>query len=51
MFLREAGLAELFGQTNQNISLHIINCFKDKELNENSAVKESLIVQKKVIEA
>jgi hypothetical protein len=46
MILREAGLAELFGQTNQNISLHINNCFKEKRLFKKSTVKKSLTVQK-----
>jgi len=35
-------MAELFGQTKQNISLHISNCFKEKELQSVSVVKESL---------
>jgi hypothetical protein len=35
-------MADLFGQIKQNISLHINNCFKDKELIKNSTVKESL---------
>ena len=39
-------MAELFGQTKQNISLHINNCFKEKELRSVSVVKESLTVQR-----
>ncbi len=39
-------LSELFGVTKQNISLHINNIFKDKELNTNSTIKFFLIVQK-----
>ena len=39
-------MAELFGQTKQNISLHINNCFKEKELYKKATVKESLTVQK-----
>jgi prophage maintenance system killer protein len=35
-------MANLFAQTKQNISLHINNCFKEGELDENSVVKESL---------
>ena len=35
-------MAELFDTTKQNISLHIKNIFEEKELNENSVVKESL---------
>jgi hypothetical protein len=37
-------MATLFGQTKQNISLHINNCFKEKELVSDSAVKESLTI-------
>jgi len=36
----------LFGQTKQNISLHINNCFKEGELEREATVKESLTVQK-----
>ncbi len=32
-----------FGQTKQNISLHINNCFNEGELEPDSVVKESLI--------
>lgn len=35
-------MAELFNTTKQNISLHLLNIFKDKELNENLVVKEFL---------
>jgi len=35
-------LAELFYTSKQNISLHIINVFKDKELDEYSVVKDYL---------
>jgi hypothetical protein len=35
----------LYFLTKQNISLHIQNCFKEKELEKNSTVKEYLIVQ------
>jgi hypothetical protein len=38
-------MAMLFGQTKQNISLHINNCFKEGELEKFSTVKESLTVQ------
>lgn len=41
-WLTQAQMAALFNQTKQNISLHINNCFKEKELNSNSVVKESL---------
>lgn len=35
-------MATLFGQTKQNVSLHINNCFRERELEEISVVKESL---------
>jgi hypothetical protein len=38
-------MASLFGQTKQNISLHINNCFKEGELGKIATVKESLTVQ------
>lgn len=40
--LRTQQMAEIIGQTKQNISLHINNCFKEKELSKNATVKESL---------
>ena len=39
-------MANLFHQTKQNIRFHINNCFKEKELNSNSVVKESLTTVK-----
>jgi death-on-curing family protein len=42
VWLTQQQMAELFGQTKQNISLHISNCFKEKELRSISVVKESL---------
>jgi prophage maintenance system killer protein len=42
VWLTQQQIAELFGQTKQNISLHINNCFKEKELQASSVVKESL---------
>ncbi len=42
VWLTQAQMAELFQTTKQNISLHISNCFKEGELQENSVVKESL---------
>jgi death-on-curing family protein len=42
VWLIQQQMAALFGQTKQNISLHINNCFKEKELDKNSVVKESL---------
>jgi hypothetical protein len=39
-------MAKLFNYTKQNISLHINNCFKEKELEKIGTVKYSLTVQK-----
>lgn len=46
VWLTQQQMADLFGQTKQNISLHINNCFKEKELYKKATVKESLTVQK-----
>jgi hypothetical protein len=45
VWLNQAQMAMLFGQTKQNISLHINNCFKEGELNRLSTVKESLTIR------
>ena len=42
VWLTQNAMAELFNTTKQNISLHIKNIFKEKELDENSVVKENL---------
>jgi prophage maintenance system killer protein len=42
VWLNHAQMAQLFKQTKQNVSLHIRNIFKERELKENSVVKESL---------
>ncbi|MGB3077351.1 MAG: virulence protein RhuM/Fic/DOC family protein [Chitinophagales bacterium] len=42
VWLTQAQMAVLFRQTKQNISLHINNCFKEKELRKISVVKDSL---------
>ena len=42
VWLSQQQMALLFGQTKQNISLHINNIFKEEELIVNSVVKESL---------
>jgi prophage maintenance system killer protein len=42
VWLTQQQMADLFGQTKQNISLHVNNCFKEKELRRISVVKESL---------
>lgn len=44
VWLTQNQMAELFQSTKQNISLHINNIFKEKELNMNSVVKESLTI-------
>ena len=46
LWLSQKQLAELFGVTKQNISLHIQNIFDEKELNADSTVKNYLTVQK-----
>jgi len=45
IWLTQKQIAELFEVTKQNISLHIINIFKEKELDSNGTVKFFLIVQ------
>ena len=42
VWLTQAQMAELFQTTKQNVSLHVQNCFAERELSENSVVKESL---------
>ena len=42
VWLTQAQMAELFQTSKQNVSLHTNNIFKEKELNQNSLVKESL---------
>jgi len=42
VWLTQQQMADLFKQTKQNISLHISNCFKEKELDKKSVVKDSL---------
>mgnify|MGYP001596231776 FL=1 len=42
VWLSQSQMAELFQTTKQNISLHINNCFKDGEVDENAVVKECL---------
>jgi prophage maintenance system killer protein len=46
VWLSQSQMAKLFIQSKQNISLHINNCFKEKELVKEATVKESLTVQK-----
>lgn len=46
IWLTQNSMAELFDTTKQNISLHIKNIFDEKELDENSVVKENLTTAK-----
>ena len=46
VWLTQNSMAELFNTTKQNISLHIKNIFDEKELEENSVVKENLTTAK-----
>lgn len=45
LWLSQKQIADLFEVTKQNISLHIINIFKEKELENNTTVKFFLTVQ------
>lgn len=42
VWLTQMQMAELFRTTKQNVSLHINNIFKEKELDKNTVVKDSL---------
>ncbi|MGF7186457.1 hypothetical protein GGQ84_002560 [Desulfitispora alkaliphila] len=42
VWLNQGQMADLFQTTKQNISLHINNCFKEGELDQNAVVKDSL---------
>jgi hypothetical protein len=42
VWLTQKQMATLFMQTKQNVSLHINNCFKENELEQNAVVKEYL---------
>lgn len=46
VWLTQAQMAELFQTTKQNISLHIKNVFKERELDPSATVKEYLTVRK-----
>ena len=46
VWLNRNQMAELFDTTKQNISLHISNCFKDKEIDKDSVVKYYLTTAK-----
>ena len=45
VWLTQTQLAELFGTTKQNISLHIQNIYDEGELSREATVKKNLIVQ------
>jgi death-on-curing family protein len=45
VWLSQQQMAALFGQTKQNISLHINNCYREAELDKQATVKEYLTVQ------
>jgi len=45
VWLTQQQMALLFSQTKQNISLHINNIFREKELSQNSVVKDSLTTE------
>lgn len=45
VWLTQSQMATLFGQTKQNVSLHINNCYREGELEKEATVKESLTVQ------
>lgn len=45
VWLTQAQMVALFESSKQNISLHINNIFKEKELEKDSTVKENLMVQ------
>ena len=45
LWLTQAQMVELFQTTKQNISLHINNIFREKELDPSATVKEYLTVQ------
>lgn len=42
VWLTQKLMAELFETTKQNVSLHLQNIFKDRELNQDSVVKDFL---------
>ena len=46
VWLNQTQMVTLFAQTKQNISLHINNCFREKELEAGSVVKKSLTTAK-----
>ncbi|WP_428230496.1 DNA-binding protein [Flavobacterium sp.] len=49
VWMNQNQLAELFDTSKQNISLYIINVFKEKELDEDSVVKDYLTTASDVL--
>ena len=45
VWLTQQMLAELYGTTKQNISLHILNIYEEEELSRESTVKDFLTVR------
>ena len=46
VWLTQAQMTELFQTTRNNVTLHISNIFKEKELDDNSVCKDSLLTAK-----
>lgn len=46
VWLTQAQMSELFQTTRNNITLHVSNIFKERELEENSVCKDSLLTAK-----
>ncbi|MCF6295689.1 MAG: virulence RhuM family protein [Flavobacteriaceae bacterium] len=46
VWVTQSSMADIFDTTKQNISLHLVNIYKEGELNKFSTVKEILTVQK-----
>jgi len=46
VWLTQAQMSELFQTTRNNITLHITNIFKEKELEEETVCKDSLLTAK-----
>ncbi|MEA3443420.1 MAG: RhuM family protein [Bacteroidota bacterium] len=49
IWLNQKAMAELFGCSTDNISLHLINIYKEKELDEKATVEDFSVVQKEGI--
>lgn len=48
VWLTQQMMAELYGTTKQNISLHILNIYEEEELSRESTVKDFLTVRNEV---